>query len=160
MIYILGVCHGVQFIKDCYDDPQDEETIKDFGNYIKEIINKFNIDLIIEEMNCDALKRNKAESYIALIAKELNIKHEMCDPSKEERNQENIKNDDERENYWISKIKKYEFVNAIFIFGHDHKEAVKRKLENNNFKSKLLSEECFGKEMYPGYKVEEWLRGK
>ncbi len=82
MIYIVGVCHEVQFINETSNLP----LIGNFANHIIETIKRNNITILAEEWSEQALKAwGSNTDTLRTIAKKLEIEHIFCDPDDAER---------------------------------------------------------------------------
>jgi hypothetical protein len=128
MIYIVGVTHDVQCLKN-----ENSEEAKEFYNNMMELCNDNGITVIIEEFSESAKSKNQCDyATMEKLANDIGIEHEFCDPTCEERNElgisdtiaiqlnaffdDNFNQDAEkekqfeiRENYWLDIIKDYYF---------------------------------------------------
>lgn len=84
MIYLVGVNHDLQFIKEDYTEEQ-MIIINKFWDFICERIDTIGIKLIAEEMNTEALSKHNAKSYTKEIADKKTLEHQFCDPTTQER---------------------------------------------------------------------------
>jgi hypothetical protein len=164
MIYLIGVNHEVQYLR----DEILHGISKELEKYITDAVGNLHIGLLAEEMNEEALLLRKAKgSLLVKIAKDLNIEHRFCDPNTVEREQigakieviakklglpqrkfywsnEVAKITPEdfrlRESFWLDMIKNKLDVNIIFLCGDDHIESFGKHLAIKSIDHRVLSQ--------------------
>jgi hypothetical protein len=83
MIYLIGVNHRIQHNG---NNSSDLSKRNGFINYLLRKVNEFDVLLIAEEFNQEALTRSDATKATAKIAAEkARIEHRFCDPDSQER---------------------------------------------------------------------------
>lgn len=117
MIYIIGVDHKIQ--SDGIGQANEQQCSL-FSLYLEEIIKIFNIDIIVEESNEDALNMSMAKNCVARnIADKLKLKHIFCEPTMRERRELGIPKE--------SEICDMLDLNSIFLSREDIKKLDEKK---------------------------------
>lgn len=162
-IYVIGTSHLYQHLsKDISDDAHIS-----FRGLIKTIIEKYDISMVAEESNTEALEENGIpESALQLIAKELRVKHLFTEASRSYRSkngmeQENdirisgLMNDQDeqeiekriqdsyrtRERYWLNLIAVEDVWPVLHVCGANHAAEFSKLVITHNFKCELLYED-------------------
>jgi len=159
MVYLIGVNHGVQFLKNSYTSDQ-VDVVNKFGDFVRKNIDEFDIKVIAEEMDTEALAKHTAKSYTKKITQEKTIGHIFCNPTTEEKKKIGINNDTDREKEWFRRIQNYSGGNILFICGHRHLHSFKDLLKANGVQCQIISEEYWGKELDANEIMKKWLQQK
>jgi hypothetical protein len=156
MIYLIGVCHAVQDYR--WSDNQWQkntelrevyaELTKKFEAYLRGVIKDYQITLLAEEYNKEALRGIYPKSVLKDIADSLSLSHLYCDPDNKERKQFGIRTEEEREKFWFDKIKMHVNDNILFIAGACHIESFSDLIKKNGYNFSVINED-WEKEKFP-----------
>jgi hypothetical protein len=139
MIYLIGVWHNVQFWNES-DYRYKQRDINNFSLHLKNMVRKYDVIMIGEEFNKEAMEKNNATHCTTQdVATNLGIMHKWCDPDSRER--QNCRGDlmRFREEYWFKQISDLADKAIIFICGSNHLESFRKVIETAGFKTKILS---------------------
>jgi len=144
MIYLIGVYHQIQYLRDDDKDPYIREEVRKFRKNLIEEINQKGIKLLAEEFSTEVCQINQVEKSAAqIVSEKVAIEHRFCDPDKEQRALRKIKcgdpdSIDKRRSYWLDCILDCIDIPTIFICGDNHVEGFKSKLEDAGFTVEVL----------------------
>ena len=140
MIYLIGINHKLQHEKIGLAEKQN--VIREFLQYVESTAEQFQVTTIAEEWSEEASEINEVEfSTVQTLARKLGLKHILCDPTTEERMQNNIgkKDFDRREEFWFKRLHRVLHENILFICGDQHLESFTRKLESKSISAEIVS---------------------
>lgn len=149
MIYLIGVNHAVQDYR--WSDNQWQKNRKqrelyaklteEFKAYLRSVIKDYEVTLLAEEYNKDALLGIYDKSILKEIAESLCLTHLYCDPDNKERKQVGIRTDEERENFWLDKIRMRTDKAILFIVGACHIESFSDLIKRNGYKFSIINDD-------------------
>jgi len=138
MVYLVGVDHIIQH--EGFMFQQKKECIARFKDYLRAEARRRGVTLLAEEFSESLLDMNQTKiSAVRDVANELQIEHRFCDPTSQERETEEIISDDQREFYWLEKIRDAIERNIMFVCGDSHIDTFSVKLKKVNVEVEVIS---------------------
>jgi hypothetical protein len=141
-VLILGTDHRFQMRSDNFSESQHQQ----FDSHVKATASEYKVAGLVEENSPQAVdKKDRKESTVQTIARDLGLKHLHCDPDKETRDALEIRQENEiradaffekvneteiqrrideslrkRERYWLTQLQKFNTWPVLFICGANH----------------------------------------
>jgi hypothetical protein len=136
-VYLIGVDHRFQRIGSL---GLPEEVTHEFAGKLKELVREYQIRGIAEEMSIDGLGMHRAAggSLPFFVARDLDLPHLYCDPSREIQQRLGIESDVQRENYWLEQLRTFGAYPCLFILGATHTASFSRLLDESCFSATVL----------------------
>lgn len=142
MVYLIGVDHQVQNNGGSMS-PERRRAIGDFSAFLDSKAKELDVTMLAEEFNEDLVKSNRASNAtVQKVAMHLGLKHLFCDPTRTEREELGIHDDnDRREDFWLSCIEKHlKRERILFVCGAQHLETFKSQLIKKGVHAEILPE--------------------
>lgn len=162
MMHLIFTNHSHQVFE------KENQKSSRFYEYITNNCRQLEIDLLAEEFNMEAVEAAfQSKSVCQIIATNLDISHQFCEPSTAERiligveNFKDIKNrmgfgrvmtlqqDNQltiehkkyfrkREEFWVDKIQSQNYKNCLFVCGSDHLPSFVETLSDHEIKYNII----------------------
>lgn len=117
-----------------------DEVFAEFRAELQRFISQYAIKGIAEEMSLDGMgmHRSTGGSLGFHIARELELPHLYCDPSRQERHKMGITSLQGRERYWLDQLGTFLGFPCLFILGADHVPSFFALLHQTGFEAAVL----------------------
>jgi hypothetical protein len=127
--YQRGVALGVR-----------DEVFAEFRAVLQRLVSRHSIKGIAEEMSLDGMgmHRSVGGSLGFFIARDLELPHLYCDPSRPEREELGITSLEDRERYWLDQLRTFSGFPCLFILGADHVSTFSDLLQRDRIEALVL----------------------
>ena len=148
VVYLVGTLHKYQGCAP-HTWRATKKQLEEFKDFLTQLIRRYDIRSIGEEMNSHELERYAnpdlpaGESVPFQVARELNLRHKYCDPYEATRQRISDYDSDEntREVYWLKQLEDLDAFPCLFILGAAHDNTFLDRLKESGFEAVLLSKD-------------------
>ena len=139
-VFLVGVDHRIQYLNAACG-PEWRGDIQQFTDYLVDQARSRKVDLLAEEFTHELVLANQARASTVQVAAELlGVRHCFCDPDSRERERSQIERPDQREAYWLERLRDSGCRCILFVCGNEHVASFANLTRENGFTAETLSQ--------------------